>query len=56
MNNVGEFRAVRDIAVVPLDLSYLPPGDEDEKGVAETQGNVQLSKRRISNGLMEVSL
>lgn len=57
LNNAGEFRAVRDIAVVPLDLSRLPKEeDEGEGGGAEKplREHFQLTKRRISNALIEV--
>ena len=59
LNNAGEFRAVRDIAVVPLDLSKLPKGDDDEEvGGAEKplREHFRQTQRRISQGLIEVSL
>ena len=56
LNNAGEFRVVRDIAVVPLDLTQLPKENEEEGGGAEQQlrEHFQFSKRRISNALVEV--
>ena len=58
LNNAGQFRAVRDIAVVPLDLRQLPREEdkEEEGGGAEKplREHFQLTKRRISNALIEV--
>ena len=54
LNNVGEFRAVRDIAVVPLDIGSL--GAEDEEEEAGDRLKVpRIAARRISDALMEVS-
>lgn len=54
LNNAGQFRAVRDIAVVPLDLSRLPKeGDEEEAAGAEKPLREHL-QRRMSQGLIEV--
>ena len=59
LNNAGQFRAVRDIAVVPLDLSQLPKEeDEEEGGGAEKplREHFQLTKRRMSKALIEVRI
>ena len=55
LNNAGQFRAVRDIAVVPLDLSKLPKeDDEGEAGGAERPLREHL-QRRMSERLIEVN-
>ena len=59
LNNIGDFRAVRDIAVVPVDLTRLPrEEDEGEGGGAEKplREHFQLTKRRMSTVLSEVGI
>ena len=56
MNNVGEFRAVRDIAVVPLNLSRLPKEEDEEVGGAEKPLQEHFRQRKLSNALIEVGL
>ena len=54
LNNVGEFRAVRDIAVVPLDIGSLGGEDEEEEG-GDMLKVPRIAARRISDALIEVS-
>lgn len=52
LNNVGEFRAVRDIAVVPINTNEVSVDEEEEVGVSLRPPRV--STRRISDALIEV--
>ena len=56
LNNAGEFRAVRDIAVVPLDLSHLPREEDEGEGGGAEKPLREHFKRRISKALIEVRI
>ncbi len=54
LNNVGEFRAVRDISIHPVDLSKVDPSDEGVIG--ETGSSSNHLARKASLALSEVSI
>ena len=54
LNNAGQFRAVRDIAVVPLDLSKLPKEDDEEEAEGAEGPLREHLQRRMSQRLIEV--
>ena len=52
MNNVGQFRAVRDISIYPLDLSDLDKEEEEP----DTGGNNRSTdiRRRVSRKASDI--
>ena len=65
MNNVGQFRAVRDLSLYPVDLSGQAE-QEDNEDFLERRGSLEKGEalpgkkkkmtRRLSNDLIEVSV
>lgn len=53
LNNCGQFRVVRDISIHPLNLSEVPP--QDEEGAEFRLRNHLREERRMSGLLAEVS-
>ena len=53
LNNCGDFRVVRDIAIHPLDPTELPPDDEEDGAEPVLR---RWQERRISEALVDVSL
>ena len=72
MNNVGQFRAVRDISLYPVDLSNQRDDDDNEDSTVDRRGSLdrwtsserhadrgkkkKSVQRNISNTLMDINV